>query len=206
MTAQDLRRVCIDNYNDLCEAIIYDKKFLGGADNVVVIWKSTGQGMLKYNHTASIQRVAYNPSTLQLASCSEVDFGLWTPDQKQVTKEKVISKITSCAWASDGSLLAIGMQNGMISIRDPMADEKQRIERKAPIWCMKFIPDSNILMVGCWEKKLSIYKVLSETHKLNKETTLPFYPCGMSLAGKQASKANFLVCWCRMAPTYYHCS
>ena len=44
----------------------------GGADNVVVIWKSTGQGMLKYNHTAPIQRVKYNTTTLQLASCSDV--------------------------------------------------------------------------------------------------------------------------------------
>jgi hypothetical protein len=46
--------------------------FSGGADNVVVIWKSTGQGMLKYNHTSGIQRVCYNPATLMLASCSEV--------------------------------------------------------------------------------------------------------------------------------------
>ncbi len=44
----------------------------GGADNVVVIWKSTGQGLLKYNHSASIQKVKYNPSMLLLASCSEV--------------------------------------------------------------------------------------------------------------------------------------
>jgi intraflagellar transport protein 122 len=64
----------------------------GGADNVVVIWKTTaqgGQGVLKYTHTAPIQRVKYNPTTVQLASCSDVDFGLWTPDQKQVVKEKV---------------------------------------------------------------------------------------------------------------------
>ena len=39
---------------------------------MVVIWKSTGQGMLKYNHTSAIQRVCYNPATLMLASCSEV--------------------------------------------------------------------------------------------------------------------------------------
>jgi hypothetical protein len=44
----------------------------GGADKIVVIWKNTGQGMLKYNHTASIQCVKYSPISLQLASCSEV--------------------------------------------------------------------------------------------------------------------------------------
>ena len=135
--------------------------------------------MLKYNHTASIQRVAYNPSTLQLASCSEVDFGLWTPDQKQVTKEKVISKITSCAWASDGSLLAIGMQNGMISIRDPMADEKQRIERKAPIWCMKFIP-------GLTNVKTGVVAILTNTDQcISFIVCRQQYPYGW-LLGKEA--------------------
>lgn len=44
----------------------------GGADNVVVIWKASGQGLLKYNHSAPIQRVAYNPTMMILASCSDV--------------------------------------------------------------------------------------------------------------------------------------
>jgi intraflagellar transport protein 122 len=44
----------------------------GGADNMVVIWKSNGQGLLRYSHGASIQKVKYNPSMLLLASCSEV--------------------------------------------------------------------------------------------------------------------------------------
>jgi len=34
----------------------------GGADKVVVIWKGSGQGLLKYNHTSPIQRV---PSTYE---------------------------------------------------------------------------------------------------------------------------------------------
>jgi intraflagellar transport protein 122 len=44
----------------------------GGADNVVVIWKSTGQGLLKYNHSAPIHCVSYNPTMIILASCSGV--------------------------------------------------------------------------------------------------------------------------------------
>ena len=44
----------------------------GGADNVVVIWKSSGQGLLRYNHTSPIQRIKYNPLSLQLCSCSDV--------------------------------------------------------------------------------------------------------------------------------------
>jgi WD40 repeat protein len=46
--------------------------YSGGADNVVVIWKSSGQGLLKYNHSAPIQRVVFNPTMMLLASCSDV--------------------------------------------------------------------------------------------------------------------------------------
>lgn len=44
----------------------------GGADKVVVIWKSSGQGLLKYNHTSPVQRVRFNPTLMLLASCAEV--------------------------------------------------------------------------------------------------------------------------------------
>jgi intraflagellar transport protein 122 len=154
----------------------------GGADNTVVIWKITGQGLLKYNHTAPIQKVKYCPSILQLVSCSEVDFGIWNPDQKQVVKEKVPSKILSAAWSVDGSILALGLLNGWIMLRDSHGQELHRIERRAPIWCLQFISgggtapitlgnkgngspnnplnnvDTDLLVVGCWDKTLSLYK------------------------------------------------
>ena len=112
----------------------------GGIDNVVVIWKSSGQGLLKYTHTSPIQRIKYNPQAIQLASCTDVDFGLWTPDQKQVVKEKVPSKILSTSWSSDGTMLALGMQSGLISIRNQQAEELVHFERKSPIWTLCFIP------------------------------------------------------------------
>lgn len=108
----------------------------------------------------------------------QVDFGLWTPEQKQVTKEKVPARITACAWSVDGSMLAIGMINGSISIRNQQAEEIQKFERRAPIWCMVFIPDfypvkqsnansagntgmpenSELLAIGCWDKTYSLYR------------------------------------------------
>eukprot|EP01031_Cornospumella_fuschlensis_P035670 gene35670-43262_t len=113
----------------------------GGADNVVIIWKNTGQGLLKYNHSASIQQVRFNPATLLLASCSEVDFGLWSPTQKQVTKEKMPSRVLSVAWSTDGSLLALGMLSGLVSIRSQQGEEIMKIEKPAPVWCLAFVPD-----------------------------------------------------------------
>jgi WD40 repeat protein len=117
---------------------------------------------------------------------SQVDFGMWTPEQKQVVKEKVQSKILCAAWSSDGTILALGMLNGWISIRNVNSDELHHIERRAPIWSLQFIPgtsgssgggqkttnstgnaspsgnagsqDSDLLVVGCWDKTLSLYR------------------------------------------------
>lgn len=110
---------------------------------------------------------------------------MWTPEQKQVVKEKVHSKILCAAWNPDGSILAIGMINGWISIRNAASDELHHIERRAPIWCLEFVPgaggtlaapqkggnagngsptgggasqDSDLLVVGCWDKTLSLYR------------------------------------------------
>jgi hypothetical protein len=116
----------------------------------------------------------------------QVDFGMWTPEQKQVVKEKVQSKILCAAWSSDGTILALGMLNGWISIRNVNSDELHHIERRAPIWSLQFIPgtsgssssapkntnstgnasptgnvgsqDSDLLVVGCWDKTLSLYR------------------------------------------------
>lgn len=189
----------------------------GGADKIVVIWKSTGQGLLKYNHTASIQCVKYSPTTLQLASCSEVDFGMWTPEQKQVVKEKVHSKILSAAWNSDGTILAVGMINGWISIRNASSDELHHIERRAPIWCLEFVPggatptppankaggagsptggasqDSDLLVVGCWDKTLSLYRINNSAHRIQGERPLRFYPCGLSIANLGGNRTNYMI-------------
>ena len=50
------------------------------------------EGLLKYTHNDSIQALAYNPLTQQLASATATDFGLWSPEQKSVSKHKVRSK------------------------------------------------------------------------------------------------------------------
>lgn len=98
----------------------------GGADSTIFIWTSEAEGLLKYSHNDSIQKLAYNPVTGQLASCTASDFGLWTPQQKSVAKTKVPSKILCASWTNDGQFLALGMLNGMISIRNKTGEEKVR--------------------------------------------------------------------------------
>uniref|UniRef100_A0A8C9L9S9 Intraflagellar transport protein 122 homolog n=1 Tax=Pavo cristatus TaxID=9049 RepID=A0A8C9L9S9_PAVCR len=135
-----------------CVAYAKDgKRFASGsADKSVIIWTSKLEGILKYTHNDSIQCVSYNPLTHQLASCSSSDFGLWSPEQKSVSKHKASSKITCCSWTNDGQYLALGMFNGVISIRNKNGDEKVKIDRtgaaSSPVWSICWNPSSR------WEK------------------------------------------------------
>lgn len=189
----------------------------GGADKVVVIWKSSGQGLLKYNHLSPVQRVRYNPNAMLLASCAEDDFGFWTPEQKQVLKDKVSSKCLSAAWNADGSLLALGLQSGVISIRNLKTEEISRIERTQPIWCLAFAigivttpssggkgnplstTDTEVLMVGCWDKTLSSYKIILPNNNVmvpphkTTERNIKFYPTSISITGGLYSKNSFML-------------
>lgn len=71
-----------------------------------------------FRHDSAVQCVAYHPTSHLLASCSNADFGLWSPEQKNVTKTKLTGRITCCAWSADGQLLAFGLYNGQVHIRD----------------------------------------------------------------------------------------
>lgn len=95
-----------------------------------------------------------------------------------MTKEKVSSRILCAAWSVDGALLALGMLSGLVSLRNQQAEEVMRFERRAPVWCLAFMPDfappapktaggaggpapqesSDILAVGCWDKTYSLYR------------------------------------------------
>ncbi|XP_037586072.1 intraflagellar transport protein 122 homolog [Cebus imitator] len=131
-----------------CVAYAKDgKRFASGsADKSVIIWTSKLEGILKYTHNDSIQCVSYNPVTHQLASCSSSDFGLWSPEQKSISKNKSSSKIICCSWTNDGQYLALGMFNGIISIRNKNGEEKVKIERPggslSPIWSICWNPSS----------------------------------------------------------------
>ncbi|KAF1778090.1 Tubby C-terminal-like domain [Phytophthora cactorum] len=135
----------------------------GGADNIVIIWTDKAEGILKYTHNDSIQKLAYNPQSQCLASCTSSDFGLWAPEQKSVAKHKVVAKILSACWSKDGQLLALGLLNGNVTLRDKLGTEKRLIERSsAPVWALAWSPaleddSTDILAVGCWDRTLAFY-------------------------------------------------
>ncbi|XP_031461066.1 intraflagellar transport protein 122 homolog isoform X3 [Phasianus colchicus] len=171
-----------------CVAYAKDgKRFASGsADKSVIIWTSKLEGILKYTHNDSIQCVSYNPLTHQLASCSSSDFGLWSPEQKSVSKHKTGSKITCCSWTNDGQYLALGMFNGVISIRNKNGDEKVKIERtgaaSSPIWSICWNPSrderNDTLAVADWGQRLSFYQLSGK--QIGKDRMLAFDPCCVS--------------------------
>uniref|UniRef100_A0AC35U6Z2 Intraflagellar transport protein 122 homolog n=1 Tax=Rhabditophanes sp. KR3021 TaxID=114890 RepID=A0AC35U6Z2_9BILA len=113
----------------------------GGADKAVIIWNKTHQGVIKYNHHDSIQCLAFNPVTTTLITCAMTDFGLWIETEKNVNKYKITSRCCSVSWNSVGTLVAIGMFDGTISIRSiDKGDNITTITRSnhEPVWALKF--------------------------------------------------------------------
>uniref|UniRef100_A0A8I3WBV4 Intraflagellar transport protein 122 homolog n=1 Tax=Callithrix jacchus TaxID=9483 RepID=A0A8I3WBV4_CALJA len=171
-----------------CVAYAKDgKRFASGsADKSIIIWTSKLEGILKYTHNDSIQCVSYNPVTHQLASCSSSDFGLWSPEQKSISKHKSSSKIICCSWTNDGQYLALGMFNGIISIRNKNGEEKVKIERPggslSPVWSICWNPSreehNDILAVADWGQKLSFYQLSGK--QIGKDRVLNFDPCCIS--------------------------
>lgn len=68
----------------------------------MVIWSSTGEGLLRYTHKDKIQAVCFNPVLNTLASVSAQDFGLWGVDQQNVVKHDMPAKGLCCDWSPDG--------------------------------------------------------------------------------------------------------
>lgn len=96
----------------------------GSADKCVIVWSNKLEGLLKYSHGDAIQCLAFNPLTHQLASCSLSDFAFWSTEQKAVQKHKVGARINSCSWTADGQFLALGLGNGIISVRNKVRNVK----------------------------------------------------------------------------------
>ena len=81
------------------------------------------------------------------------------------------------------------------------------------MWCLQFIPGllgataapgspgasnqgseaTDLLVVGCWDKTLSLYRLNGKSPRIQGERSLRFYPCGLSIANLQGNKTNYMV-------------
>ncbi|KAJ8959436.1 hypothetical protein NQ318_022128 [Aromia moschata] len=152
-----------DKVHSVCYAKNGEKFASGSADKTVIIWSNKLEGLLKYSHGDSVQCVAFNPLSHQLASCALTDFAFWSSEQKAVQKHKTNVRINSCSWTNDGQYLALALNNGIISIRNKLGEEKGKIDRSnsSAIWAISWSTNkddqTDTLCVTDWSKTLSFY-------------------------------------------------
>ncbi|XP_010568482.1 PREDICTED: intraflagellar transport protein 122 homolog isoform X2 [Haliaeetus leucocephalus] len=142
-----------------CVAYAKDgKRFASGsADKSVIIWTSKLEGILKYTHNDSIQCVSYNPLTHQLASCSSSDFGLWSPEQKSVSKHKTSSKITCCR-DERNDILAVADWGQKLSFYQLSGKQigKDRMLNFDPC-CVSYFTKGEYILLGGSDKQVSLF-------------------------------------------------
>lgn len=93
--------------------------------------------------------MAFNSITYHLASCSSMEFGLYSLEQKSVQKFKSIFKINTCAWSADGQTLALGCDNGNVSLRNRSGEEVANIEQSdgQSIWAIIWLSSRYLILV-----------------------------------------------------------
>ncbi|XP_020836758.1 intraflagellar transport protein 122 homolog isoform X5 [Phascolarctos cinereus] len=142
-----------------CVAYAKDgKRFASGsADKSVIIWTAKLEGILKYTHSDSIQCVSYNPVTHQLASCSSNDFGLWSPEQKSVSKHKSSSKITCCR-DEHNDILAVADWGQKLSFYQLSGKQvgKDRSLNFDPC-CISYFTKGEYILLGGSDKQVSLF-------------------------------------------------
>ncbi|KAF8288920.1 putative intraflagellar transport protein 122 [Trypanosoma cruzi] len=157
----------------------------GGADKTVILWNNKGEGVLKYQHKESIQALAYNSSTGQVASVASSDYGVFTPESAKVGKNALPSKGLCVSWSRGGQSLAIGLYDGTVLLFSPNSSEKVLVQRNAPVWALAFSPMTedglDVLVVGSWDRRLSFYN--TQGKPVSKEKELPCDPCCISFYG-----------------------
>ncbi|XP_026683570.1 intraflagellar transport protein 122 homolog [Diaphorina citri] len=159
------------------------------------------------HHSDAIQRVRYNPVSNILASCATSDFTIWSAENKSLEKHKLDARITCCAWNFAGTYLAIGLANGMVSVRDINCEEKLFIKADSPsldrsVWALAWSPIMNttkeVLCVSDWSGELTFYNntghVITPERPIRAELlSLQYFCDGHFLLGGEGKKCRFSV-------------
>ncbi|XP_051161996.1 intraflagellar transport protein 122 homolog [Leptopilina boulardi] len=174
----------LKGHKDTVYCVCYSKdgkKFASGsADKTVIIWTSKLEGVLKYSHNEAVQSMQFNPVSHQLLTCSLSDIALWSVEQKAVQKYKSGGRVNCCSWTKDGQYMALGLANGLVSIRNKLGEEKAKIDRTGgtAIWSVSWCPLRDDLMdvlcIAEWGGTLSFYAVNGKA--VRRERTLNFIP------------------------------
>lgn len=169
----------------LCLSYSHDgKRFVSGSsDKQVIIWTNKMEAILKYSHSDSVRCLKYNPKSMQILSCTSSEIGLWSPEQKMVSKTKASSQINCCAWNEDGTMFAVGMNSGTISIRQSSGEEKFKVDRSSgAVWALLFFRSQDsfeCIAAADWSRNLSFYNSLNGS-QIGNSRNLNFDPLFVS--------------------------
>jgi intraflagellar transport protein 122 len=127
-----------------------------------------------------------------LVSGSNGEYAIWSAEKRVAEKTSMNSKVLSAAWTSDGLLLALGLYNGTVLVKDKDNQQKFEIARTAPVWCLQWNPvktdsQESTLAVGCWDQSLSFWS--SGGQQIGADKSLEFDPCTLDFL----SNGEFLV-------------
>lgn len=145
-------------------------------------------------HTGRVNAVAFSPGGKWLATASD-DYKVIIWDLAEGKPVNILTLtmpvgVQSIAFNSDGTLLAIGLQNGTVRIRDFKSGEDLHILRGHDdvILSLAFSPDDSLLATASldgtaivWEVTTGVKKFILEGHT-NSVTALSFAPDGTRLA------------------------
>lgn len=103
---------------------------------------------------------------------------------------KVPARVNCCSWTNDGQYLALGLGNGLVSIRSKAGEERVRIERpgghQSAIWALSWNPGSeesyDVLCVTDWGQNVSFYSLSGK--QVSKDRALGFDPCTVAYFSK----------------------
>lgn len=90
----------------------------------------------RYWHADAVTSVAFSRTSLQLASGSASELGVWSPVTKTVTKQKVMGASCRCAWSQYVHRAAVNM-------RQCVCGKLPKVRSK--VTCLEWSPSGSVL-------------------------------------------------------------
>jgi WD40 repeat protein len=151
---------------------------IGTLDGVTIIWDMVNnehvRSIYPQNSQSAIRHMAtINPDTLYQATADKNLYQIDLRENKTfVTPSYVASSSISCLSTNKSNNIAIGMENGSITILDPSLDTKSRIDlprQRGPIGALDWMPSSPSFLASGINREngqLNIWNLANSTNKL----------------------------------------
>jgi len=146
----------------------------GDKEGVVIVWNTSGNILTRLRAKSEIRTVYYNPGSTVLGVISTNDYFIWhekqpaykltrvyLPDTSICCFCKPTARLTCAAWSTDGRLLAIGTDIGLVYICDNEGVEYVRIEHRSRTSILSLawglVDNEGLLAVGATDGTLCVY-------------------------------------------------